>query len=861
MRSPDRNPAGEDASAADLRMAELLADGFRPSPDLRRALRLESGEQADDLLGRINVLDFLDSVVGDVGNELPERLGDYRIVGLLGRGGMGTVFEAYQESLERVVALKVLAPGRTADPRMRKRFRTEARANANLHHQHILPVFGFGEAAGHLYFTMERVEGVSLDRHVANARRRGAAAMEPREAARRFAGVADALAHAHRRGILHRDVKPGNILVQPDGSLCLADFGLSKVVGEASLSVSEVGAFVGTLHYASPEQARGQDLTPASDLYSLAVTLYECVTGRMPITGDTAEAMLDGLLNRDPLPLRRVLPHAPRDLEIVLDKLLSKEPKERYPDGEALSRDLQRIADDEPVLVRRRSWPSRAWRVVRKHRLLSATVALAVMLLAVVLVLWQQVLDEDEAIRAARYESLLASAISRAETEPGRPDGPDGLLTVLYGVPSPRVEADTMVLDLLDEAELQSSGRTRGQDLRAAYLDDPVPAATEALREGRGRRARALLDVAIAADESRGFLDRDSVTWMRLYRLYLARAVACLTASVSDADGAAADLLRASFVRPGSFAPAVLSALVRWEVEDGPEPLLTTCDRLLAEAPPGGDAVVLDLLRALVAPRRPESSNMMPFTLSKSVRRTVLRWLDVEEGDGRGTPPDGTSWAGAIEGALASSARRAVDSLSDPSALRAALLEGRAILADDVDPGSPLQAWAVVFDVLEGFVPTILSRMNTQAGLAQVVRGVDLLAQLDAPAELLRRSRDGLERVLGIAESAGEAVEPIRVELGLALGDPEAALAAAAGWVSRAADDADAYLARFRCRVALGDVTYAAFDGAQAIGLALEPASMRARLLTILEEAAAGGGDEAPRLEALARSFAGGEGS
>ncbi|MGA1525825.1 MAG: hypothetical protein ACO4CZ_17805, partial [Planctomycetota bacterium] len=285
------------------------------------------------------------------------------------------------------------------------------------------------------------------------------------------------------------------------------------------------------------------------------------------------------------------------------------------------------------------------------------------------------------------------------------------------------------------------------------------------------------------------------------------------------------------------------------------------CDRLLAEAPPGGDAVVLDLLRALVAPRRPESSNMMPFTLSKSVRRTVLRWLDVEEGDGRGTPPDGTSWAGAIEGALASSARRAVDSLSDPSALRAALLEGRAILADDVDPGSPLQAWAVVFDVLEGFVPTILSRMNTQAGLAQVVRGVDLLAQLDAPAELLRRSRDGLERVLGIAESAGEAVEPIRVELGLALGDPEAALAAAAGWVSRAADDADAYLARFRCRVALGDVTYAAFDGAQAIGLALEPASMRARLLTILEEAAAGGGDEAPRLEALARSFAGGEGS
>ena len=138
--NPDRLPADEQASAADLRMAGLLADGFRPSPDLRRALRLESGEEADDILGRINVLDFLDSVVGDVGNELPERLGDYRIIGLLGRGGMGTVFEAYQESLERVVPLKLLAPSRTADPRMRKRLRTEARANANLHQQQILPI-------------------------------------------------------------------------------------------------------------------------------------------------------------------------------------------------------------------------------------------------------------------------------------------------------------------------------------------------------------------------------------------------------------------------------------------------------------------------------------------------------------------------------------------------------------------------------------------------------------------------------------------------------------------------------------------------------------------------------------------------
>lgn len=855
--TPDPVPADEHASAADLRMAGLLADGFRPSPELRRALRLESGEEADDILGRINVLDFLDSVVGDVGNELPERLGDYRIVGLLGRGGMGTVFEAYQESLERVVALKVLAPSRTADPRMRKRFRTEARANANLHHQHILPVFGFGEAAGHLYFTMERVEGVSLDRHVANARRRGEAAMEPRDAARRFAGVADALAHAHRRGILHRDVKPGNILVQPDGSLCLADFGLSKVVGENSLSVSEVGAFVGTLHYASPEQARGQELTPASDLYGLAVTLYECVSGRMPIDAETTEAMLDGLLNREPRPLRRVLPDAPRDLEIVLDKLLSKDPQDRYPDGESLARDLQRIADDEPVLVRRRSWPSRVWRLMRKHRVLSATASVAVLLLAVVLVLWRQVLVEDDAVRAARYESLLAAAISRAETEPGRPDGPDGLLAVLTGDAAAASGTDAEVLDLLGRADLIADGETRAADLRGAYLDDPMPAATEALREGRGLRARRLLDDAIAAEESRGFFDRDSVTWMRLYRLYLARAVACLTASVSDPDAAAADLLRASFVRPGAFAPALLGALVRWEVSDGPSELLAACDRLLADAPPGCESVVLGVLRALVAPVRAGTSNLMPFPLTKAARRRVLRWLDVEDGETVPVPPDATPWAGEIERTLASAAQRAASSLSDTAALRAALFEGRELITAEVDAASPLQAWGIVYDVLEGKLSSVLSGMGTPAGMVRVVDGLRLLSRLEVPAELLRRSQEGLERVLGIAEAAGQATEPIRVQMWLALGDPEAALAAATDWVGRAADDADAYLARARCRIELGDATYAAFDGAQAIGLALDPDSARARFVAMLDAAAARGGEDAPRFQALSRSFTG----
>src|SRR5690606_2409849 len=384
-----------------------------------------------------NALEYLDRVVGEIGGDTPERLGEYRIVGLLGRGGMGTVYEAFQDSLERTVALKVLSPSMTSDPRMRRRFRTAARANATLHHQHIVPVYGFGEASGHLYFAMERVEGVSLDKHVSAARHRGGQAMEPREAARRFAGVADALAHAHRRGILHRDVKPGNILVHPDGTLALADFGLSKVVDEQSISRSQHGGCLGTLHYAAPEQARGRPATAASDLYSLGVTIYECVTGRLPLRSESTEALLQALLHEQPRPLRQVLPRAPRDLELVLEKLLAKEPEDRYADGEVLARDLLRVADDEPVHVRRRALPVRVWRVVRKHRLLSATAGVAFCLLLAVLGVWWLLLGEEELGRISTHEIQLAKAVARAEGELGRFDGPDGLLESLVGLELP----------------------------------------------------------------------------------------------------------------------------------------------------------------------------------------------------------------------------------------------------------------------------------------------------------------------------------------------------------------------------------------------------------------------------------------
>ena len=152
-------------------MASILGDKAK-SLEARNNLRKEGTDEADDLLGRFNAMDFIDSVLGE-DYELPEKIGDFEITGVLGRGGMGTVYKAYQENLDREVALKVLAPRFSSDPTMRTRFRKEAKATAAMHHRHIVPIYGYGEASGLLFFAMELVEGVSLDKHVTVAPSRG----------------------------------------------------------------------------------------------------------------------------------------------------------------------------------------------------------------------------------------------------------------------------------------------------------------------------------------------------------------------------------------------------------------------------------------------------------------------------------------------------------------------------------------------------------------------------------------------------------------------------------------------------------------------------------------------------------------
>src|SRR5579875_461515 len=262
-----------------------------------------------------------------------QRIGPYEILGRLGSGGMGLVYSAWDERLQRDVAIKILRD-EYATPSMRSRFLQEARAASGLNHPNICTVFDIGEVADDPFLVMELLKGETLRKRIQHQGKLG-----PEDTYRIAAEVLDALATAHNRGVIHRDIKPANIILvdKADGSFQskVLDFGLAKVdFGDqelARLDLTTIGTTVGTVSYMSPEQARGESLDARSDLFSLGSVLYEAETGELPFQGATRALVFVELLGKAPTPIRQHNPAIPRDLDRFISRLLAKEPAERFP--------------------------------------------------------------------------------------------------------------------------------------------------------------------------------------------------------------------------------------------------------------------------------------------------------------------------------------------------------------------------------------------------------------------------------------------------------------------------------------------------------------------------------------------------
>src|SRR5438477_6837350 len=294
--------------------------------------------------------------------ELLGELGEYELLDEVGRGGQGVVFRARQKSLNSTVALKVISLGQWASKAHLKRFRREAEAAARLEHPSIVPIHEVGERDGSCYFSMKFVEGGQLDEVVRRA------PMSIRQATELIAKVARTVHYAHEHGILHRDIKPGNILLDVKGEPHLTDFGLARLV-EMESTITRTLEVLGTPSYMAPEQAAANNtqLTSATDVYGLGAVLYQLLTGHPPFAGGTTYETIKLLLETDPRQPRQLNPKIDRDLSTICLKCLEKDPQRRYPSALSLAEDLERWLKHEPIQARRTGIFARGKKWVRRN--------------------------------------------------------------------------------------------------------------------------------------------------------------------------------------------------------------------------------------------------------------------------------------------------------------------------------------------------------------------------------------------------------------------------------------------------------------------------------------------------------------
>jgi eukaryotic-like serine/threonine-protein kinase len=274
--------------------------------------------------------------------------GRYELHRQIARGGMADVFLARDQLLDRPVAVKVLFPQFASDPSFVERFRREAQSAANLNHPNIVGVYDWGEEKGTYFIVMEYVDGRSLAEIL-----RAEGMLHPDRAADITTDVAAALSFAHRNGVVHRDIKPGNVIIAPSGQVKVTDFGIARAFGGggADANLTQTGSVMGTATYFSPEQAQGQSVDPRSDLYSLGVVLYEMLASRPPFTGDSAVTIAYKQVQEAPVPPSSINTRIPGSIEAIVMKLLAKSPADRYPSAEDLRADLRRFREGQPVIA------------------------------------------------------------------------------------------------------------------------------------------------------------------------------------------------------------------------------------------------------------------------------------------------------------------------------------------------------------------------------------------------------------------------------------------------------------------------------------------------------------------------------
>jgi serine/threonine protein kinase/Tfp pilus assembly protein PilF len=415
-------------------------------------------------------------------NKVPARainvlgeLGDYELLEEVGRGGQGVVFRARQKSLNRIVALKVIGLGQWATKAHLKRFRLEAEAAASLDHACIVPIYEVGERDGQCYFSMKFVEGGQLD-EVANHR-----PISIRQAAELMAKVARTVSYAHEHGILHRDIKPGNILLDAKGEPHLTDFGLARLV-ESESTVTRTLEVLGTPSYMAPEQAAGNntEVTGTTDVYGLGAVLYQLLTGHPPFAGGTTYETIKLLLETEPRPPRLWNPKIDRDLSTICLKCLEKDQQRRYSSALALAEDLERWLRLEPIKARRTGIIGRGKKWLQRN---PTAAGIAVLSLALVVALGVIVWKSD-LFRRPPTAGIAVLPFENLSRDPDNAYFADGIqeeiLTRLASI------ADLKVISRTSTQRYQSKPRNLGQIAKqlgvANILEGSVQKAADQVR-------------------------------------------------------------------------------------------------------------------------------------------------------------------------------------------------------------------------------------------------------------------------------------------------------------------------------------------------------------------------------------------